>query len=359
MNNKDVSIYADYNNWFSKDAWTLEQAAVLMIGLNPDVVLDQELHQQYEDYQAGHDIQITENMYRLERYSEKFWDWREAISDAVPRFYDFYCASELDDLVETFPYVGNYEGYKDATVIPMDIIQWCVDEGRSFHYGLTEHLEKQGYDFRFSDNSKIIQEIRIFSKMDVWPMPAAARLILGLSPEASAKHCLHHIRNYYRHIDPNYNMTKRDEVYYVLETALQSWKTGKLTFFNIYGDDAEDGYYSEEDCGVEVNAHAFVNWATQKGFQPPAQLLELMGLQEQKARKTPVKGMYVTPYMEIMYEAIDALKITNDNQPAKQTIVDWLKEKNPDLSGREIEYLATFVRTPDMKKGGFYKGKSE
>ena len=195
--------------------------------------------------------------------------------------------------------------------------------------------------------------------MDVWPMPAAARLILGLSPEASAKHCLHHIRNYYRHIDPNYNMTKRDEVYYVLETALQSWKTGKLTFFNIYGDDAEDGYYSEEDCGVEVNAHAFVNWATQKGFQPPAQLLELMGLQEQKARKTPVKGMYVTPYMEIMYEAIDALKITNDNQPAKQTIVDWLKEKNPDLSGREIEYLATFVRTPDMKKGGFYKGKSE
>ena len=126
MNNKDVSIYADYNNWFSKDAWTLEQAAVLMIGLNPDVVLDQELHQQYEDYQAGHDIQITENMYRLERYSEKFWDWREAISDAVPRFYDFYCASELDDLVETFPYVGNYEGYKDATVIPMDIIQWCV-----------------------------------------------------------------------------------------------------------------------------------------------------------------------------------------------------------------------------------------
>lgn len=72
-----------------------------------------------------------------------------------------------------------------------------------------------------------------------------------------------------------------------------------------------------------------------------------------------MNGKYVTPYIELMYEAIEALEITNDNQPAKQTIVEWLKEKNPNLSGREIEYLATFVRTPDMKKGGFYKGKSE
>lgn len=359
MKDKDVSIYADYVSWFSKDTWTLEQAAVLMIGLDPNVVLGQELHQQYEDYQAGLDVKVSKNIYLLERFSENFGDWRTAISNAVPSFYDFYCSSELDELVETLPYVGNYEGYEEATVSPIGIIQWCVDKGRGFHYDLTDYLHKQGYDFCFSDNSKIMQEMQIFSKMDVWPMPAAARLILGLSPEASAKHCLGHIRNYYRHIDPNYNMTKRDEVYYVLETALQSWKTGKLSFFKIYGDDPEDGYYNEEDCGVEVNAHAFVNWAINKGFQPPVQLLEMMGLQEVQGRTKLANGRYTTPYMKLMFEAIEALEITNDSQPAKQTIVDWLKKKNPSLSGREIEYLATFVRTPNMKKGGFYKGKSE
>jgi hypothetical protein len=65
--NKAVNIYADYDYWFSKDFWTLEQAAVLMIGLDPNVVFDQVLHQQYEDYQAGLDIQVTENIYLLER----------------------------------------------------------------------------------------------------------------------------------------------------------------------------------------------------------------------------------------------------------------------------------------------------
>ena len=89
-------------------------------------------------------------------------------------------------------------------------------------------------------------------------MPAAARLILGISPEAGNR-WLQHSRNYYRHLDANYTLTKRDEVYYVLETALQSWKTGKLPFFNVYGDDPEENYYSEEECGVEVEASVFID----------------------------------------------------------------------------------------------------
>lgn len=350
MTDKAVTIYADYDYWFSKDFWTLEQVGVLVIGLDPDVVLDPDLPEKYEK-----DAPDGEILYQLWRYSEEFWDWQEALFDSTRRFFDFYCSSELDVL--THRTKGDTDNHSQVLVRPMEIIQWCVDEARGFHYRLTEYLERQGFDFCFSENSKILSEFKIFSKQDIWSMPAAARLILGISPEAPNK-WLQHSRNYYRHLEGNYTLTKRDEVYHVMEAALQSWKTGKLKFFNVYGNDPEDGYYQEEECGVEIEASVFVDWAVKKGFQPPAQLLEMMGLQEPKTNTRPI-GRYSTPYMELMYGAIDALGITGENQPAKQTIIDWLKQKNPNLSGREIEYLATFVRTPDMKKGGFYKGKPE
>ena len=267
MEKKAVSIYPDYEYWFSKSFWTLEQVGSLIIGLDPEIVLDPELPEYYEKNAPEGDI-----LYQLWRYSEDLMDWQNTLEDSLYRFRDFYSASDLDGLIQKSD--SKEEGWENKKVRPMEIIQWCVDESRGLHYRLTEYLEKQGYDFRFSDNSKILSEFKIFSKQDIWFMPAAARLILGISPEESAN-WLQHSRNYYRHLEGNYTLTKRGEVYYVLEVALQSWKTGNLPFFNVYGDDPEMDYYNQEKCAVEVEAKVFVNWAIKKGFNPPAQLLEL------------------------------------------------------------------------------------
>ena len=348
MKNKTVSIYADYEHWFLKDFWTLEEWGVLIIGLNPDVVLDPELPEQYQKYAPDGDI-----LYQLYKFECEFWDWQEAIFDSTRRFYDFCYASELDHILENADY--DKEGHSQYLLKPMEIVQWSVDEGRGFHYRLTEYLQKQGYDFRFSEDSKIMEEFKIYSKMDIWPMLAAARLLLGLSPEATNK-WLSHSRNYYRHMDPNYNYTKRDEVLYVLETALQSWKTGNLEFHETYGDDFEDTFFNEEEGSVQIEARTFIDWAIKKGFSPPEQLLELMGYENFTSAPKAFSGIYQTPYMTLMTEAINALNITPNNQPPKQTIIEWLEKTNPNLSGRERDYLATFIRMPEMKKGGYYKG---
>lgn len=69
------------------------------------------------------------------------------------------------------------------------------------------------------------------------------------------------------------------------------------------------------------------------------------------------KSSYNPFYMQLICKIIDKFGITNNNQPPKQAILEWLQENHPNLSQRDKEALATFVRLPEMKKGGFYKGK--
>lgn len=69
------------------------------------------------------------------------------------------------------------------------------------------------------------------------------------------------------------------------------------------------------------------------------------------------KNSYKPFYVQVIEEIINEFNISNDTQPPKQTILNWLQEKYPDLSNRDKESLATFVRLPEMKKGGYFKGK--
>lgn len=349
MNEKEVSIYADYGYWFAQELWTFEQAGALIIGLNPDVVLNPDLPAEYDKNAPDGEL-----LYQLWRYSEEMWKWYMALQSSIQHITSAYCGSDLDDIV-------CYKRDEDGSMIlegvkPEDIIQWCVDNSIGFHYNLTEYLCQIGYDFRFSEHSRILSEMKIYSKQEIWNIASAARLIVGVSPE-SLRLRLQRINNYYRNLDGNYTLTKRDEISYVLEVAMQSYKTGGLSFFHIYGDDPEVGYYSDEECGVDVNAQGFTKWAIEKGFNPPEQLLEMMGLKEIQQTSRSSDFSYITPYISLMLEVIKALKITEEKQPVKQEIVDWLMEKDSSLSKRELDYLATFVRLPSMKKGGYFKGK--
>lgn len=65
-------------------------------------------------------------------------------------------------------------------------------------------------------------------------------------------------------------------------------------------------------------------------------------------------GGYSTPYIDLMIRAIHELKISKDKQPPVKHIKEWLEKQNPDLSDREKGYMATFLRLPEMKKGGYH-----
>jgi hypothetical protein len=64
---------------------------------------------------------------------------------------------------------------------------------------------------------------------------------------------------------------------------------------------------------------------------------------------------YSTPYIELMWQAIDHFKISGENQPIKDTLVEWFRSQ--EIAGQKIsrataEYLASFVRLPESRLGG-------
>jgi hypothetical protein len=64
---------------------------------------------------------------------------------------------------------------------------------------------------------------------------------------------------------------------------------------------------------------------------------------------------YSTPYIDLMWAAIDHFKISNENQPIKETLVEWFLSQ--EIAGQKVsrataEYLASFVRLPTSRLGG-------
>ena len=80
-------------------------------------------------------------------------------------------------------------------------------------------------------------------------------------------------------------------------------------------------------------------------------------------------GGYENPYMELMAHVIEALKITSEKQPKKETIVHWMEEHNDfiekqwpifkkyPLSKNLCNVMATLMRRPEMGEGGARKQK--
>jgi hypothetical protein len=64
---------------------------------------------------------------------------------------------------------------------------------------------------------------------------------------------------------------------------------------------------------------------------------------------------YSTPYIDLMWRAIDHFKISDENQPIKETLVEWFLSQQ--IAGQKIsrataEYLASFIRLPTSRLGG-------
>jgi hypothetical protein len=64
---------------------------------------------------------------------------------------------------------------------------------------------------------------------------------------------------------------------------------------------------------------------------------------------------YSTPYIDLMWQAIEQFKITEENQPIKEGLVEWFLTQ--EIEGQKVsrstaEYLASFVRLPASRLGG-------
>tara|TARA_B100001750_G_scaffold145115_1_gene115889 strand:+ start:731 stop:1282 length:552 start_codon:yes stop_codon:yes gene_type:complete len=68
---------------------------------------------------------------------------------------------------------------------------------------------------------------------------------------------------------------------------------------------------------------------------------------------------YLPYYIRLMLQCIEDEKIDDDNQPKKTVLVNWFSAKDPSLSGNDIEKLATFVRNPEKRTGGWQHNKKK
>lgn len=89
------------------------------------------------------------------------------------------------------------------------------------------------------------------------------------------------------------------------------------------------------------------------------ELIKLLPLGLKPPQQLP-HGEYVTPYIEIMQQAIEHFGITEKNQPkVTEELVPWFREKiselpeeNEDRAGSKAKMMATFVRMPASQRGG-------
>ena len=273
--NQYYSARADYKKWLSKDSWNIWEAACITCGLDPEIIkkgIKKEL-----------DFEFCE-------------EWN-ANKSAHPKNLDELIKCRLDEIECDLCSNSFYEGYmvyqKGIKMKPQNVIQFALDMNYSLHFTLEEYLLNIGRKRRFSKNSPILNELDTYSRKEFWPIDEASRLILGILP-FEKKEFLAKRYNMPRHVNPDCNMTKRDELSYVKELAAESFKAGKLKFF----EESENlglmeamgegyHYFLDEECGILVLPKEFVEWAVKKRLNPPEQLLEFMGLNAKKPQDMP------------------------------------------------------------------------
>lgn len=64
---------------------------------------------------------------------------------------------------------------------------------------------------------------------------------------------------------------------------------------------------------------------------------------------------YSTPYISLMWDAIDHFKISDEHQPIKESLVEWFLSQ--EIAGQKVsrataEYMASFIRLPTSRLGG-------
>jgi hypothetical protein len=76
---------------------------------------------------------------------------------------------------------------------------------------------------------------------------------------------------------------------------------------------------------------------------------------ESRLTAQPPTTDYRSPYLDLLHRAIAEWKITEDNQPKKESLLDWFREQTIEgepISENLASAMATLVRLPASQRGG-------
>lgn len=325
------SIYPDYDAWLAAASWGLEEAAWLLVGLDPamasvdNCVLAEAAQEELRQYEMA----FGKHLMLVDQY-------RDLLHDVLVRRAQ---SGSLSDLT------------------PVSFLKLCFDHHIPWHERLQNRLDETGQTFCYSENSSMLRIIKRLSKQDSWLLWDAVLLTLGFNPEMSMAALIRR-----PNLQPDRDHFERDALArasYLADTARGSWRSGKLEIVNPKEVEADLSLFTLLDSShpqAEVFPKPFLLWAQDKGYAPPPQLLEEMRLEPRSVNDDALsQSGYSTPYLQLMQKAIDVHRITDKSQPLKKELEAWLLEQTINgeaISANDASYMASFVRSPKSRKGG-------
>lgn len=154
----------------------------------------------------------------------------------------------------------------------------------------------------------------------------------------------------------------------------QSLENAKMTLFNALqaGRIQVSGVFEEGDGfkdvdNIEVDEHACldyeensIDWGGERYFYGIAisikDLRKEFPPKHENAILNTLTDGYMSPYMRVMFETIREFNITNENQPPKKIMHDFIQARLEHYKVRPskniIESIGTLIRLPEAQKGG-------
>jgi len=133
----------------------------------------------------------------------------------------------------------------------------------------------------------------------------------------------------------------------------RAWAMHSRCYTRITSDQWTEGTYDWAKDSLDLPGGQFIDvqvprWMIEAFWPPNPKPPPEVGVAE------IADAAYTTPYLELMQQAIAELGISAANQPKKDTVMEWFRQKagGASLSENHIRHLATFVRLPHSQKGG-------
>ncbi len=181
-----------------------------------------------------------------------------------------------------------------------------------------------------------------WGKMATWALPQAHFLVLGYEP-------------------PDNDLQEHQRLMKALKAKNNPNFKGIIGLWELI----ENAYYAKT-LAFNVYPVDFLEWAKTHDIDFPQELYDTVKKYEQKRLGTEqpqdesplslTEMEYIPPYLNLMLEAVKALKLNPKKRILAQEINSWLSDHWPaDLEGKSdriIENMVTLLRRPQDKKGG-------
>lgn len=317
-------------------------------------------------------LDFNDDKHRLEQLKTLFYNYKDADyykelektiqqDKAEAEFLKQAVSAAIDGQIEQYHADHDFQRFEktkpDTTEFyTVSFLAWAESIGHKIPDYITKEMQAKIQYYFMSKNSRDGERLEFpeITRHDVerltseplWKMTDALLHALGhksLAPESKKADFLRYKSRAKRLTDYALDAHKAHDL--------------KLYGFDDHAVDADQKDIEEKRLqsfyASKVKPRDFLDWLHGLGLDIPI----LQGKPDDTLDAQITAGGYSTPYIDLMMQAIRELNVSKDNQPPVKHIREWLEKQNIDLSKREKDYLATFLRLPAMKKGGFHGGK--